>query len=378
MNGTIKILVGTKKGAFILTSKEQRSKWSIEGPIFLGSIINHFVGDPRDKNTMLIAARTGHLGPTIFRSKDQGKNWKEAEKPPAFAKATTGDKGRVVKYTFWLTPGHASEPDTWYAGTSPHGLFRSEDAGKTWNEVIGFNNNPERLKWSDNDNAGTPDGPITHSILIDSRDRNHMYIGLSTGGVFETKDKGESWNPLNKGTVADFLPVKEPEYGQDPHQVIYHPLKPDRLYQQNHCGIYRIDRDDSKMGSTWIRIGKNMPKEIGDIGFPIVLHPRDIDTAWVFPMDGTDVWPRTCVNGDPVVYVTRNAGNSWESQKKGFPKRAWWTVLRQAMKSDMHDPVGLYFGTTSGEIWASIDAGESWNCIAEHLPHIYSLEIQEE
>jgi hypothetical protein len=146
---------------------------------------------------------------------------------------------------------------------------------------------------------------------------------------------------------------------------------PDRLYQQNHCGIYRLDRPEQR----WTRIGDNMPPAIGDIGFPIELHPRDPDTAWVFPMDGTDVWPRTSVDGRPVAYVTRDAGATWSPRSAGLPARAWFTVKRQAMTTDAGDPVGVYFGTTSGEVWASADEGASWACVARHLPEVYSVEV---
>ena len=235
--------------------------------------------DPRDGKTLLAAARTGHLGPTIFRSTNMGRTWKEAEKPPAFRKAKADEQSLVVAHVFWLTPGHESQPGVWYAGTSPQGLFRSEDGGATWKPVEGFNDNPERIKWVGGEKDWTPDGGKMHSILIDPRDANHMYLGISGGGFFESLDAGASWKPLNKGCEADFLPQKNPEYGHDPHSVKLHPADPDRLYQQNHCGIYRLDRP----GDTWERIGKNMPKKVGDIGFPIVLHPREVDTAWVFP-----------------------------------------------------------------------------------------------
>ena len=267
-----------------------------------------------------------------------------------------------------------SEQGVWYAGTSPQGLFRSEDGGTTWASVTGFNDHPLRRQWTGGEQDGTPDGPKMHSILIDPRDPNHLYIGMSSGGVFESTDKGKTWAPLNKGCRADFLPNPEPEYGHDPHCVRLHPLKPDRLYQQNHCGIYRMERAEGR----WVRIGEHMPKKVGDIGFSIVLHPRDPDTVWVFPMDGTEVWPRVSPEGKPAVYVTRNAGKAWTRQDKGFPKtQAWWTVKRQAMTADTHEPVGLYFGTTSGEIWASRTAGASWTCLVRNLPEIYSVETAE-
>ena len=160
----------------------------------------------------------------------------------------------------------------------------------------------------------------------------------------------------------------------DPHCLRLCPGRPDRLYQQNHCGIYRLDRTGQPADDVWQRIGRKMPKRVGDIGFPMVVHPRDPDTAWVFPMDGTDVWPRTSPDGRPGVYVTRDAGGSWTRCDKGLPERAWFTVKRQAMTVDASDPVGVYFGTTSGDVWASSDEGRSWRCVAEHLPEIYSVE----
>jgi photosystem II stability/assembly factor-like uncharacterized protein len=301
-----------------------------------------------------------------------GKTWKEASKPPAFPKAPEGQKGRVVDHTFWLTPGHASEPGVWYAGTSPQGLFRSDNAGDIWKPVSGFNDHPMYTQWTGGEQDGTPDGSKLHSILVDPRDANHLYIGLSSGGVFESHDRGKDWHPLNAGCLALFRPDPYPEYGHDPHCVRLHPLAPDILYQQNHCGIYRMDRT---LGQ-WERIGTRMPKSVGDIGFPMTLHPRDPDTAWVFPMDGTEVWPRTSPGGKPATYVTHNAGRTWKRQDSGLPQsQGWFTVKRQAMSADAHQPVGLYFGTTSGEIWASRDEGESWSPIAQHLPEIYSVEV---
>jgi hypothetical protein len=280
----------------------------------------------------------------------------------------------VLHHVFWLTPGHASEPNVWYAGTSPQGLFRSEDGGDSWHGVRGFNDHPRRKEWTGGDQGGTPDGPVLHSVLIDPRDANHMYIGLSSGGVFESHDKGASWTPLNRGCAADFLPNPDPEFGHDPHCVRMHPLAPDVLFQQNHCGIYRIERPSER----WERIGDNMPKKVGDIGFPMVLHPREVGTAWVFPMDGSGVWPRTSPDGKPAVFMTRDSGKRWKRQAKGLPARnAWLTVLRQAMSADHSNPLGIYFGTTCGELWGSRDEGASFRCIAAHLPHVYSVEAVE-
>jgi photosystem II stability/assembly factor-like uncharacterized protein len=361
------LLIATRKGLWQLSADAPRRSWRLTGPHFLGHIVHHCVADPRDSKTMLAAARTGHLGPTIFRSADRGRTWHEAKRPPAFRDGSE----RVVDHTFWLAPGHASEPGTWYAGTSPQGLFRSEDGGATWNGVDGFNEHPMRKAWCGGDKDGTPDGAKLHSILVDPRDRNHMYIGMSSGGVFESANAGADWRPLNAGVRADFLPEPTPEFGHDPHCVRQHPAMPDRLYQQNHCGIFRLDRPAEQ----WQDIGASMPKSVGAIGFPMVVHPREPDTIWVFPMDGTTVWPRTSPAGKPAVYRSVNAGRSWQRQATGLPKtQAWLTVKRQAMTSDHGSPVGVYFGTSSGELWGSRDEGRTWKCLAAHLPHIYSVE----
>jgi photosystem II stability/assembly factor-like uncharacterized protein len=374
--GRVTLLIATRKGAWFLRGDRGRRVWEIEGPIFLGHIVHHLVLDLRDHATLLMATRTGHLGPTVFRCADGGKTWVEASQPPAFPKAPEGQKGRVVDHVFWLSPGHPSEPRVWYAGTSPQGLFRSEDAGDTWQPVTGFNDHPLRPRWTGGEQDGTPDGPKLHSILIDPRDPAHLYLAMSSGGVFESVDKGRDWKPLNKGCRADFLPDPYPEFGHDTHRLALHPREPDTLYQQNHCGIYRMDRREG----SWVRIGENMPQEVGDIGFPLVLHPRDPQTLWVFPMDGTEVWPRVSPGGKPAAYVTRDAGRTWRRLDRGLPaSQAWFTVKRQAMTADGLEPLGLYFGTTAGEVWARIDEGEGaeWSCIARHLPEIYAVEAAE-
>lgn len=346
----------------------------MDGPHFLGHVVNHLVLDPRDGETLLAAATTGHLGPTVFRSTDLGRTWKEATRPPAFPKAPEGQKGRVVNHTFWLTPGHANEPNTWYAGTSPQGMFRSEDGGVSWEQLPGLNDDPQYRVWMGGEQDGTPDGPKLHSVIVDPRDPAHLYMAMSSGGVHESLDAGRSWAPIVHGleVVENLDPVNIAFH--DPHCVRLCPSQPNRLYQQNHCGIYRLDRPSKQ----WIRIGDNMPKQVGDIGFPMVVHPRDAETAWVFPMDGTTVWPRTSPDGAPAVYVTHDGGERWRRLASGFPEhQAWWTVKRQAMTADEREPVGLYFGTTSGELWSSRDEGNRWGCIARNLPEIYSVETAE-
>ena len=368
------LLVATRKGAWLFRADAARRTWRIDGPHFLGHVISHMVLDPRDRRTLLAAAKTGHLGPTLFRSTDFGRTWKEAARPPAFPKAPEGVKGRTVDHTFWLAPAHPREPNAWYAGTSPQGLFRSEDGGVTWEPVAGLNDNARYRTYMGDEQAGTPDGPKLHSINVDPRDPKHLYMAMSSGGVHESRDRGRTWTPLSEGleVVEGFDPANLAFH--DPHCIRVSPSNPDRLYQQNHCGIYRLDRP----ATAWVRIGKTMPKRIGDIGFPMVVHPRDADTAWVFPMDGTTVWPRTSPGGAPGAYVTRDGGKSWRRLDAGLPKaQAWWTVKRQAMCADGRDPVGLYLGTTGGELWMGRDEGARWTCIARHLPEIYAVETAE-
>jgi hypothetical protein len=373
----VTLLIATRKGAWLMHGDAARKKWRADGPHFLGHIVSHLVLDPRDGRTLLAATKTGHLGPTVMRSTDRGRTWQEAKQPPAFAKAPAGgtETGRSVDHTFWLTPGHRDEPGVWFAGTSPQGLFRTSDGGMTWQPFSIINDDMQYREWMGTAQDGTPDGPKLHSIIVDPRDSKHMLFGMSGGGVHETKDGGKNWRVIIDGmeVVQGYnLDPTVPTF-HDPHCVRICPSNPDRLYQQNHCGIYRRDGN-----GVWERIGRSMPKAVGDIGFPLVVHPRDDQTVWVLPMDGTTVWPRTSPGGKPSVYTTRNAGKTWQRLDAGFPRsQAWWTVKRQAMCGDARDPVGLYFGTTSGELWMSRDEGRKWGCIARNLPEIYAVETAE-
>ncbi len=366
------LLVATRKGAWLFNGDSQRDAWTVDGPHFLGHNISHVQLDPRDGRTLLAAAKTGHLGPTVFRSADFGRTWKESGRPPAFAKPTNGLPARSVDHTFWLTPGHAGERDSWYAGTSPQGLFRSEDGGDTWAPLPAVNDDAQFREWMGTVQDGTPDGPKLHSIIVDPHDPAHLYFGMSGGGVHESRDAGRSWTTLIDGmeVVGGFNPATVTFH--DPHCLRLCPGNPHRLYQQNHCGIYRLDRP----ANTWQRIGRAMPAEVGDIGFPIVVHPRDPDTAWVFPMDGTDVWPRTSPDGRPAAYVTHDAGKTWQRLDGGLPRQqAWWTLKRQAMTVDMLPTPALYLGTTIGELWIGHDGGARWVNIARHLPEIFAVEV---
>jgi hypothetical protein len=220
---------------------------------------------------------------------------------------------------------------------------------------------------------GTPDGPKLHSLIVSPLDPAHLLFGMSGGGVHESRDAGQTWTTLIQGmeVVEGFAPDNVSFH--DPHCVRLCPSNPSRLYQQNHCGVYRMDRGP---GERWERIGRKLPKRVGDIGFPMVVHPHDADTAWVFPMDGTTVWPRTSPGGQPAAYVTRNAGRTWQRQDQGLPaSQAWWTLKRQAMTVDTLPVPALYLGNTSGELWIGRDEGERWANIARHLPEIYAVEV---
>ena len=370
----INVAIATKKGAFILSG--DRKTWTLSEPILFGEIVYHMVPDPREKDKILIASKTGHLGPTVFRSINGGKSWKECSTPPKFPKAKEDEKGKSVDFVFWLQPSNSEEPDTWYAGTSPQGLFRSDDGGENWFPVNGFNDSP-LITQVTKDQVGPPiypnNGPLLHSINVDPRDKDHICLALSAGGFFESKDGCKTWRAFNKNVLADFLPEPYPEWGQCTHNMQLHPANPDVAYQQNHCGVYKVNLATDKQ---WDRIGANLPKEIGDWGFALILHPRDVNKLWVFPMDGTEKGARTSIDGKPALYHSKDGGKSWIRQDKGFPdKNGFFTVLRQSSTHDLHDPLGLYIGTRSGEVWASFDEGDSWQCIVDHLPDIYSLAV---
>lgn len=382
-------LLGTRKGAWALRrTGSGPTDWTASEPWFFGCQVHHLVQDPRGAGTILASVKTGHLGPTVFRSTDGGRTWTESARPPKFKtpEQYAGSplpeddprrKGRTIDHVFFLAPGHASTPGRWYAGTSGIGLFRSDDDGVSWDAVDSFNDLPVLREWAYGFSEQTPDGAKCHSVQVHPADPNRIVLGLSGGGVFLSKDAGATWGPVNLGVAMDFAPPKtdgtEYETGHDPHDLVIHPAKPDRWYHQNHCGIYRLDWDEAAPKQRWHRIGDHMPKDVGDIGFPMTCHPRNADVCWVVPMDGGTVWPRTSVGGKPAVFRTRDGGASWQRLDTGLPATAWYTVLRQSMAHDGRDPLGLAFATTSGDVWFSSDEGDRWHCVARHLPKIWSV-----
>jgi hypothetical protein len=267
---------------------------------------------------------------------------------------------RGLKAIWFLAAGPVSEPGTLYAGIEPAGLFVSRDAGMSWQPVPALNDHPTNTTWQ-----AAGGGLALGSIRHDPREPRRIYCSLSAGGVYRSDDGGTSWTACNRGVRADFLPDRYPETGQCVHQLLLHPAQPDRLYQQNHCGVYRSD----DRGETWIEITDGLPS---DFGYALAVDPADADTAFVIPEESSHM--RTTVGGRLRVYRTRNAGASWQPLTHGLPQQhAYVSILREGMCADGADPYGLYFGTSSGHLFASTDGGETWRLVAGYLPRVLSV-----
>jgi photosystem II stability/assembly factor-like uncharacterized protein len=350
------ILAGTRKGLFVLHGDEGRRDWRVEGPLLPGWEVFHAIADPRDG---IVYACGNHFvyGATVHRSSDNGKTWERSE-----GLGLPEDSELTLEKVWHLEPGH---DDTLWLGAAPGALFRSADGGSSWESVDGILQHPTRERWQPG--AG---GMCTHSIQLDPNDPKTMYVGISAAGVFRSEDGGESWTPANKGTAADFMPDDPfPEVGQCVHKLLAHPAQPERLWQQNHCGVYRSD----DRGESWERLeGNGLPS---GFGFPLALHPRDPDVAFVVPEDGAE--NRVTSNGRLGVYKTADGGKSWELSSNGLPEQAWVAVLREGMAYDRIDPFGLYLGTQSGSIFVSPNEGGEWIEAASHLPPVLSVEVGE-
>jgi len=351
----VQVLTGTRKGLFLLQSQDRHS-WDVEGPLLPGWEIMHAVRDPRD-DTIYAASTTFTYGSTVHRSTDGGKTWERSEQV-----GLPEESGLELEKLWHLRPGRDGEDGRLWLGGTPGVLFRSDDGGQTWQPNEGILGHPTREKWMPG--AG---GMCCHSIQLDPSDPERMYVAISAAGAFRTDDGGETWAPINRDVAADFMPDKYPEVGQCVHKLLVHPAQPERLWQQNHCGVYRSD----DRGDTWIRLdGNGLPS---DFGFPIMLHPRDPDVAYVIPEAGAE--NRVTVDGKLTVYRTRDAGESWESASDGLPDTAWSVILREASAFDSLEPAGIYFGTQSGTVWASPDGGDSWIGAAHDLPPVLSVEV---
>jgi len=353
-DGDALVLVGTMKGAFLLRSDRSRRSWEMGGPHFPGQPVYALGWDGRGGRRRLWAgAESPFYGASLQRSDDFGRSWSEVESPVKFPE----DAGASLKRIWQIQPGRDSEPDVLYCGVEPAALFESRDAGASWSLVRGLWDHPHRPRW--NPGAG---GLCLHTVLPDPTRPERMLVAISAAGVYRTEDGGRSWSTSHAGVRAQFLPDPHPEFGQCVHKIARHPDRPDRMYLQNHWGLYRSDDG----GASWLDVANGVPS---DFGFCAAVHPGDPDTAWVVPLE-SDMY-RCTPQGKLRVYKTKNAGKSWRAQTRGLPQEnALETVLRDAMSTDTADPVGVYFGTRSGKVYASRDAGESWKAIAEGLPPV--------
>jgi photosystem II stability/assembly factor-like uncharacterized protein len=353
----VQVLAGTRKGLFFLRSEDRRT-WELEGPELTGWEIMHAVSDPRD-GAIYAASSSFVYGDTVHRSADGGKTWERAEQI-----GLPEESGLKLEKLWHVRPGRDGENGRLWLGGTPGVLFRSDDGGQTWEPNEGILTHPTRDRWQPG--AG---GLCCHSIQLDPTDPERMYVAISAAGTFRTDDGGETWAPFNKNVAADFHPEKYPEVGQCVHKLLVHPARPERLWQQNHCGVYRSD----DRGDSWVRLdGNGLPSSFG---FPIMLDPGDPDVAFVIPEHGAE--NRVTVDGKLTVYRTSDAGESWESASNGLPDEAWSVILREASSFDSLDPAGVYFGTQSGTVWASPDQGDEWIEAARDLPPVLSVEVAE-
>jgi photosystem II stability/assembly factor-like uncharacterized protein len=350
----ILILVGTKKGAFTLTSDVDRRTWDLRGPFCETWPLNHVIADP-DSGTIYAGGGNEWFGPAVWKSTDLGATWTHSSEGLTYQ---AGEQ--PIKSVWSLAPSAGGL----YAGVEPAGLFRSNDGGQSWQHVAGLREHPSRPNWQPGGG-----GLILHSLVPHPTDTQQLSIGISSVGVFHTDDGGGTWQTRNQGTRCDFMPEAQryPEFGQCVHCLVMAPGMPDRLYQQNHCGMYRSD----DAGLHWTSIEQGLPSSFG---FPAATHPRDPATLYLLPLNG-DIAGRYVPDGKAAVWRTRDRGESWEALRDGLPQHnTFFGVLRQAMATDRLDPAGVYFGTNTGALYASGDEGDRWACIAQHLPPIHSVE----
>lgn len=353
MTKRVLVLLGTKKGAFILDGDPARRSSELRGPFCETWPMNHVVADPAT-GTIYAGGGNEWFGPAVWKSTDLGTTWTHSSEGLAYAAGET-----PIKSVWSLAPGRGCL----YAGVEPAGLFRSDDGGASWQHVAGLQSHHSRPHWQP---GGA--GLILHSLVPHPDDEKQLWIAISAAGVFHTADGGATWEARNRGTRADYNPDdKYPEYGQCVHSLVMAPGMPDRLYQQNHCGMYRSEDG----GRRWDSIEAGLPSTFG---FPAAVHPTDPDTLYLLPLNG-DVAGRYVPDGKAAVWRTRDGGATWQPLRDGLPQgNTFFGVLRQAMATDRLDPAGVYFGTNTGALFASADEGDRWTCVAQHLPAILSVE----
>ena len=347
-------MVGTRKGLWLGTSDDRRTDWEFTGPHFdMEEVYSCMVDTRGDRPRLLAGASSSWLGPQVWRSDDLGATWQET---PNGAVRFPDDTDAKVERIWQLVPG--AEPGVVYAGTEPGAVFKSTDGGETFALERGLWDHPHRPEW----NAGFG-GQAFHTVLPHPTDPDSVTAALSTGGVYQTSDGGQSWEPRNHGIKAEFLPEGQqyPEFGQCVHKVSRHPSRPDRLFLQNHGGVYRsVDH-----GANWESIADGLPAEFG---FSIVVHPHEPDTVYVFPINGGD--RRYPPDAKARVWRSQDAGDSWEELGIGLPDSFYVAVMRDAMCTDQHPEAGLYFGARNGGVWGSADAGETWSQLVSDLPDV--------
>jgi hypothetical protein len=351
------LLVGTKKGLWIGRSNADRRSWEFSEPNFLMQGIYGTCIDTRGEVPRLFVSGTSeHWGPGVYYSDDLGRTWTENQ---GAAVRFPEDLGSSVERVWQIQPGGVDQPDVVYAGSQPSALFRSEDGGQSFELVRSLWDHPHRTQWG----AGFG-GQAIHTIVPHPNDPQQLTVAMSTGGVYRTSDGGVSWNPANKGIKAYFFPDPWPEFGQCVHKVAAHPAEPNRLFAQNHHGVYRSDNG----GDTWESIAEGLP---ADFGFPIVVHPHHPATVYVFPLvaDGERIPPK----GEARVWRSADAGATWTPSSAGLPDHFYAAVMRDAMTTDQAEQVGMYFGARDGTVYASLDDGDSWSQIAAHLPDVLSV-----
>src|SRR5262245_54429310 len=390
---SIRVLVGTRKGAFILSSDGKRQKWDINGPLFGGWEIYHMKGSAVDPNRIYASQTSGWFGQVIQRSDDGGKTWIQPGTPPGEPTTTPEGmpKGESNKFVYdtspqtgkpltthqfydgtqrpwefkrvWHLEPSLNDPNTVYAGVEDAALFRTTDGGKNWSELAGLRGHGTGPQWSPG--AG---GMGLHTILIDPTNQNRMFIAISAAGTFRTDDGGKNWKPINRGLRSQYIPDPEAEVGHCVHRIAFHLTRPNVLFMQKHWDVMRSD----DAGDTWHEVSGDLPT---DFGFPIEVHAHEPDTIYVVPIKSdSEHYP---IDGKLQVYRSRSGGHEWEALTQGLPQRdCYVNVLRDATCVDALDPCGIYFGTTGGQVYASADAGDHWAPIVGHLPPVLSVEVQ--
>ncbi|MGE0393797.1 MAG: WD40/YVTN/BNR-like repeat-containing protein [Vicinamibacterales bacterium] len=365
----VRVLVGTKKGAFILTSDGARRAWTVDGPHFGGWEIYHLKGSPADPNRLYLSQSSGWFGQIVQRSNDGGRTWEAVGNQFAYDGETGTHQwydGTPHPWEFkrvWHVEPSLTDPDTVYAGVEDAALFRSTDAGQTWHELTGVRNHGSGTQWAPG--AG---GLGLHTIVLDPTNPKRMYIAISAAGAFRTDDGGATWTAINKGLRSEHIPDQDAEVGHCVHRIAMHPSKPETLFMQKHWDVLRTD----DAGAQWRDVGGNLPT---DFGFVIDVHAHEPETVYVVPIKSdSEHYPP---DGKLRVYRSRTGGNEWQELAKGLPERdCYVNVLRDAMAVDRLDACGVYFGTTGGQVYCSPDGGDTWSAIVRDLPPVLSVEVQ--